>query len=157
MVNFETRRSRGLYAPTVLLGIFLAAVLMSWGCGDRADNAETTSVAPVVTEPKHGGTLRVAVVKGHTTFDPHVVNDTADILLTQQTYDSVLTLADSWAPNDDLTKYTFHLRPGVKFHHGKKFTAEDVVFTFNRLLDPELGSPIASRLTPSRKSSPLTS
>jgi peptide/nickel transport system substrate-binding protein len=38
------------------------------------------------------------------------------------------------------------LRPGVKFRHGKEFEAEDVVYTFNRLLDPDVGSPIAATL-----------
>ena len=55
-------------------------------------------------------------------------------------------LATSWEPNDDLTSYTFNLRKGVKFHHGKDFKAEDVVATFERLLDPELDSPARSSL-----------
>ena len=59
---------------------------------------------------------------------------------------AVPMLAQSWEPNEDLTQYTFHLRPGVKFHHGKEFTAKDVVFTFDRLLDPEVASPIAAIL-----------
>jgi peptide/nickel transport system substrate-binding protein len=50
-------------------------------------------------------------------------------------------LATHWEANDDLSSYTFYLRQGVKFHHGKDFKAEDVIFTFNRLLDPVLDSP----------------
>ncbi len=108
-------------------------------------------------QPKRGGTLRVAVVKDHSTFDPQVVLTIPDILFTQQAYDNLLLrdpenlepipmLAESWESNDDLTQYTFRLRPGVKFHHGKAFTAEDVVFTFSRLRDPDVGSPIAAIL-----------
>ena len=55
-------------------------------------------------------------------------------------------LATSWETNDDLSSYTFYLREGVKFHHGKDFTAEDVLFTFNRLLDPEVNSPARATL-----------
>ena len=36
--------------------------------------------------------------------------------------------------------WTFHLRPGVKFHNGKPFDAADVVFTFKRILDKDVGS-----------------
>ena len=43
-------------------------------------------------------------------------------------------LATSWEANEGLASYTFHLRQGVKFHHGKDFKAEDVLFSFNRLL-----------------------
>ena len=36
---------------------------------------------------------------------------------------------------------SFHLRHGVKFHNGREMTAEDVVDTFKRILDPKTGSP----------------
>ena len=49
-------------------------------------------------------------------------------------------LATSWAASDDLKTWTFHLRPGVKFHNGKPFDASDVVFTYKRILDKNVGS-----------------
>src|ERR1700722_9487797 len=49
-------------------------------------------------------------------------------------------LATSWEATEDLKTWTFHLRPGVKFHNGKPFDASDVVFTFKRILDKHLGS-----------------
>jgi peptide/nickel transport system substrate-binding protein len=52
-------------------------------------------------------------------------------------------LAMSWKVAKDGTKITFQLRQGVKFPDGSAFTAEDVVKTFHRLLDPTLHSPIA--------------
>src|SRR5687768_11030207 len=49
-------------------------------------------------------------------------------------------LATEWSVSDDGKTWTFKLREGVKFHSGKDFTSADVVYTFKRLLDPELGS-----------------
>src|SRR5271168_3312874 len=49
-------------------------------------------------------------------------------------------LATSWEASEDLKTWTFHLRPGVKFHNGKPFDASDVVFTFKRILDKDVGS-----------------
>lgn len=45
-------------------------------------------------------------------------------------------LAESWETPDALT-YVFHLRKGVTFHNGEPLTADDVVFTFNRILAPD--------------------
>jgi ABC-type transport system substrate-binding protein len=44
--------------------------------------------------------------------------------------DVIPALAESYAPNADLTEYTFSLRQGVKFHNGADFDANDVVATF---------------------------
>ncbi len=50
-------------------------------------------------------------------------------------------LAESWEHNETADEWTFHLREDVVFHDGTPMTAEDVVFTYKRLLDPETGSP----------------
>ena len=44
-------------------------------------------------------------------------------------------LAESWDISEDGLEYIFHLRQGVKWHDGEPFTAEDVLFTFNAVLE----------------------
>ena len=61
-------------------------------------------------------------------------SDLADSLST------VPLLAESWKVSDDGTEWTFQLRQGVQFHDGTALSAEDVVFTFERILDPATGS-----------------
>src|SRR6266567_154396 len=56
-------------------------------------------------------------------------------------------LAESWTASDDLKTWTFRLRQGVKFHHGRVLDSEDVVATVKRILDPETGSRARSNLT----------
>lgn len=51
----------------------------------------------------------------------------------------VPSLAENWDISDDGLEYTFHLRQGVKFHNGNDFTAEDVAYTFHRMLTVESG------------------
>ncbi|HEV7719225.1 MAG TPA: ABC transporter substrate-binding protein [Arsenicitalea sp.] len=60
-------------------------------------------------------------------------------------------LAHSWTISDDGLTYTFKLEGGVRFHDGSDFDAEDVVYTFNRIIAPDstnsqkaLYEPIAS-------------
>ena len=55
-------------------------------------------------------------------------------------------LAESWEGNADATEFTFTLRSNVTFHDGTPLTADDVVATFNAILDPATGSPARSVL-----------
>lgn len=56
----------------------------------------------------------------------------------------VPSLATSWTPSDDGKVWIVDLRKNVKFNHGKDFTADDVVFTYERLLNPDTGSGFTS-------------
>lgn len=53
-------------------------------------------------------------------------------------------LATSWEANEDATVWTLTLREGVKFHDGSDFDAADVVYSLNRVLDPDGDSPARS-------------
>lgn len=57
-------------------------------------------------------------------------------------------LAESWETNDDATQWTFHLREGVQWHKDYgELTAEDVKWSFERVMDPENGISHASNYT----------
>ena len=49
-------------------------------------------------------------------------------------------LATDWSQSDDGLTWTFNLREGVKFSNGDAMTSEHVVFSMNRILDPNTGS-----------------
>ncbi len=49
-------------------------------------------------------------------------------------------LAESWQISDDKLTYTFNLKKNIKWHDGKPFTSEDVVFSFKKIMDPKVDS-----------------
>ncbi|MBB5350198.1 oligopeptide transport system substrate-binding protein [Haloferula luteola] len=54
--------------------------------------------------------------------------------------------AASWEHNDDLTEWTFHLRPEGRWSDGVPLTASDYVFSFHRMLHPDLIAPYVEML-----------
>jgi peptide/nickel transport system substrate-binding protein len=93
---------------------------------------------------KVGGRIRVGIIPppAHG-LDPHTYMDQGSLetggiageFLTRATGSLTLLpeLATSWKPNADASKWTFKLRPNVKFQTGQTMTADDVVATFKRL------------------------
>lgn len=87
-------------------------------------------------------------------LDPHGTNTlyTMNVLLqerltrTDESGAAAPYLATSWRIADDGLTLTMELRKGVKFHDGSDFDAADVVYTINRVLDPEVDSPNRSTI-----------
>ncbi len=55
-------------------------------------------------------------------------------------------LLKSWEVSEDAKEWTLHLQEGVTFNNGKPFNADDVIWNFQRWLDPVVGSSMADRL-----------
>jgi peptide/nickel transport system substrate-binding protein/oligopeptide transport system substrate-binding protein len=84
------------------------------------------------------------------TLDPARIADAYGRSVAQQIFDGLVqfdqtltvlpALARHWKGSRDGLTWTFTLRQGVKFHHGREVTADDVVYSFSRLLDPAVKS-----------------
>ena len=93
-----------------------------------------------------GGTLRMAAMGTFDSLNPYTDKGTSATGLTA-IYDTLMTssndepfsmyplLAQYAEPATDNSSITFHLNPKARFHDGKPVTAEDVVYTFNLLLE----------------------
>lgn len=116
----------------------------------------TTPVATVsAMEPVRGGTLVYGSVTEVASLDPHVYQGTAWKAINLCLYSSLLgfnrkgepspSLAESWETPDART-IIFKLRKGVTFHQGQAFTARDVKYSLERILDPAVGATLRSNL-----------
>lgn len=56
-----------------------------------------------------------------------------------ENYDAVGSLAESWSVSDDELTWTYKLREGVTWHDGEPFTSEDVKFTYDLMMENDLG------------------
>jgi peptide/nickel transport system substrate-binding protein len=123
--------------------------------------AETPTEEEATEEPTGdlptGGTLIYASNLDAKTLDPHFSAQFSEryalyaIFNTLVGYDVdfniVPELAESWDFSDDGTVITFHLHEGVTFHDGTDCDAEAVKWNIERVLDPEVNSPLSSQLS----------
>lgn len=120
------------------------------GAGGEAEQATVApEPEPTATVAVSGGEL-VAGWAGTaeiTTLDPAQINQVLQFQIASNVLSGLthinpdLTaegdLAVDWSVSEDGLEWTFSLREGVTFHNGAPFTADDVVFTYNRSKDPE--------------------
>ena len=115
----------------------------------------TPQASPAATpEGEPGGILRVGVQGDPTELDPHLVVLDAASLITDLVYEGLVhedpslvpqpLLAESWEISGDGITYTFALREGVTFHNGRALVADDVVYSIERVMNPETASPWVS-------------
>ncbi len=86
-------------------------------------------------------------------LDPHKVESDIEFNIISDLFDGLVSvsptgeiqprLAEKWE-NKDNTVWTFHLRPGITWSDGTPITAEDIVWSWQRLVDPKTVSPYAS-------------
>ena len=124
--------------------------------GTTAGGSPDTTLPPV----KSGGILRVGTLGGaNDLMDGQQIISKADIVRTVTGWESLLNfdpdynVVNTYGLADSVEavaadNYIIHLRQGVLFHDGKELTADDVVYSFQRLLDPDLAVFGGSALRP---------
>jgi len=116
----------------VLLAI-VSLALLSCGGAQRDFSAlelslteDPTSLDPAMIVDVSGGSVAAKLFSGLVRFDEQM-NVAPDV-------------ASDWEISDDGLTYTFLLRRDVRFHNGRRLTAHDVKYSFERVLSPESGS-----------------
>ncbi|MGK7223061.1 ABC transporter substrate-binding protein [Kocuria flava] len=130
-------------ARTAALAAALGLVLAGCSAGEGVDLA---GAGEVDTE----GYLEVAIAGEPDQLDPHSTSAYFSFQILENVYDTLVepdadlemqpALAESWEVSEDQLSWTFHLREGVTFHDGSAFTAEDVVYSYDRIIDEQLAN-----------------
>jgi peptide/nickel transport system substrate-binding protein len=117
-----------------------------------------TSTAPAAAaaaggKPVAGGTLTAALTGNPSSMDPAAAGVYTSLQVLDNIFSKLITmdengnfigeLATSWSQDTPVT-YTFNLAANATFHNGEKFTADDVKYTFERIVNPKTASSYAS-------------
>jgi peptide/nickel transport system substrate-binding protein len=133
----KDKNAAALFALSFLLGL----------AGLNASAAAEDKCVRVVSEQSSGEKASMDPALQPTNDDAyHLFAVYNRFLDTDDNFNVVPALAQSWKSSSDGKQWTFKLQPGVKFHDGKDFGAKDVVYTFRRLIDPATVSPAAALL-----------
>ena len=136
---------------SLMLMVSLAASLAA--CGqDSGKNSNSTDLSKTETEASSGqtGEAETTLVYGsadYTRINP-AMDEHGEInlllfngLTAHDADDNIVPgLAEKWEYDAETCTYTFHIRDGIQWHDGEKFTADDVKFTIEAIMDPENGS-----------------
>jgi peptide/nickel transport system substrate-binding protein len=159
--DFESERDGGLTRRQVLHGALAGGAMLSAGgllaaCGGSSSGSSSASSSagssPASTGTlKAGGSLRVGATGGGAkdTIDAHVPTVDPDIMRCWNLYEPLAVRPPSFGPLEMMVaesieaehgksdSWIVKIRPGIEFHNGKTVTADDVVFSLNRILDPK--------------------
>lgn len=134
-----SRRRFLQYTGLAAAGVAGMSTLAACGGGGGDDTGGSSG------PQKSGGILTHGATGGSSkdTIDPHGPVTNPDIARVSNLYEPLLfwdnnyelapALAESVEPSKDATQWTINLRQGVTFHNGKTMTAEDVIFSINRV------------------------
>jgi peptide/nickel transport system substrate-binding protein len=145
-----TRRQvlRGALAGGAMLSA--GGVLAACGGGGKGGGGGTTNAGGSSAEGvRSGGNLRVGASGGGAkdTIDAHIAVGDPDIARVFQLYEPLairnpayeleMVLAESIEAGAQPDVWTVRLKPGITFHNGKPVTADDVLFSLGRIVDPK--------------------
>ena len=149
----ESRKEReaagGPWAAALVLMLAGGLAAPFWA-GTPSPAERTVAVLPGLEAkaPEDGGTFTRALPADAVTLNPVIANDMVSYLVYKWIYDPLVdvdqdmnpvgVLAETWENSPDNITTTFHLRKGVKWHDGKPFTADDVLFTYEACMDPDV-------------------
>ncbi len=140
---------RGLLkgAAAVAGGFALGPVISA--CGGDSGGGVTGGGGDTGGSPKMGGTFKVGLPggQGKDTVDPHIAPFAPDDAINWLMYDGLvqyspahkpeLLLAEEITPDSDASVWTVRLKPDIPWQNGTMVSAGDVVFTFQRICDPD--------------------
>ncbi|MEC0240580.1 ABC transporter substrate-binding protein [Paenibacillus dokdonensis] len=144
---------RKYFSGVIILALLtmLVSACSGGNSGDSASSTDAPSDASQTSsgQPKDGGNLIIGVAADPVILNPNYAGDRVSLTIDQALYAPLFQvnngkktfyLADSLEASADNLTYTMKLKSGLTWHDGEKLTADDVVFTIDKILDEKQNS-----------------
>lgn len=138
----------------LILPFFIPLFLTSCKNGSEQSESKGQKVqVSVEKQPLEGGWLIYHIGAEPATLNPITATDLYESTINggnvyetlvkrdNSTLDIVPLLAESWKISDDKLTYTFYIRKGIKWQDGVPFTSQDVLFSYSKIMDPQVDAP----------------
>ncbi len=139
--------------PPLKILLVVLCLFLATACQDTEPPPPQIS-GPV--EPAYGDAIVSGTIGDASNLIPYIGSDVSSSEVTGLVFDGLVkldknleiepNLAESWEISEDGLTITFHLRQGVKWHDGEPFTAQDCLFTYQFVTDPDTPTPYAADL-----------
>lgn len=130
--------------------IFLFLLIVLSGCKSKIHESANSKI----DEPAYDDSFIESSIGDATYLNPVLASETSASTINGLVFNGLVKyngkiepvgdLAEDWTISKDGLTFTFHLKKNVRWHDGHPFTAEDVLYTYERLTDPEVRTPFSS-------------
>ncbi|MBC7230456.1 MAG: ABC transporter substrate-binding protein [Actinobacteria bacterium] len=145
------RKGKTALILVVFIALAIGLAMIYAGCGEKKEEEEKGG-------KKKGGTFNYCLVSDPVSLDPAQLQESQGIEVGKQIFDGLMdndpktmelvpAMAESYEVSDDATVFTFKLKKGVKFHNGRECKAEDFVYSWNRVCDPDTASEVSYHMS----------
>jgi len=133
-----------------IIKFILAFLIFFYNCSSKKELSEISDIREEV--PTEGDWVLYRLSAEPTTLNPITATDVYESIVNGYIYETLIErdkeilklkplLAYKWVVSKDKLKYTFYIRKGIKWHDGEELTADDVIFSFQKIKDPKVDAP----------------
>lgn len=150
MIRLRRSTKQGHVSDIILLGITLTSLCVVFLSGCRKESKVDIATREKILLLGNGAEPKA--------LDPHIVSSVGDSNILRAMFEGLVVnhpssdvihepgVAESWESNEDFSEWRFFLRKDAKWSNGDPVTAHDFVYSYNRILHPEMAAPYASML-----------
>ncbi|MGA1841839.1 MAG: peptide-binding protein [bacterium] len=147
----DSKKNHFLLSSCLIFFAILSASTLLFSCKQPHEGKEEALISEEESIPVYGDRIILGSIADAKRLLPMLATDSASAGIAGMVHNGLIKydkdikvvgdLAESWDISADGLIITFHLRRNVKWHDGEPFTAQDCLFTYKKMIDPNVATP----------------